>query len=168
MPRCPDYVAGAADLRATRPRSLRHRCAPDLVPAATWYAEFGAATLREAAWKAPLGWGFLTADSTQLTRETRQQTLAGRGRYTYSTLGSAVAGQAVAAAADLSYPDLMRTQLFEPLGMTNTAIEVDRPLVQGGTSQTGLPPSRGSWTPTRPAPPPSPPPGTSPSSPLHF
>ena len=48
-----------------------------------------------------------------------------------------MAGQAVAAAADMSYPDLMR--LFEPLGMTETAIEVDRPLVEGGTTQTGLP-----------------------------
>ena len=31
---------------------------------------------------------------------------------------SAIAGQAVAAAAHLSYPDLMRTRLFEPLGMS--------------------------------------------------
>ena len=33
----------------------------------------------------------------------------------------------------------MRTRLFEPLGMSHTAIEVDGPLVEGGTSQTGLP-----------------------------
>ena len=57
----------------------------------------------------------------------------------YSTLGSAIAGQAVAAAAHLSYPDLMRTRLFEPLGMSRTAIQVDGPLVEGGKSQTGLP-----------------------------
>ena len=52
---------------------------------------------------------------------------------------SAIAGQAVAAAAHLSYPDLMRTRLFEPLGMSHTAIQVDHALVAGGTSQTGLP-----------------------------
>ena len=111
----------------------------ELVTHTAGYAEFGAATLRSAAWKAPLGLGFLTADSAQMTKETREQSLDGRGRYRYSTLGSAIAGQAVAAAAHLSYPDLMRTRLFEPLGMSHTAIEVDRPLVEGGTSQTGLP-----------------------------
>ena len=111
----------------------------ELVTHTSGYAEFGAATLRRAAWKAPLGQGFLTADAEQMTNETRAQSLDDRGRYVYSTLGSAVAGQAVAAAADMSYPDLMRTRLFEPLGMTETAIEVDRPLVAGGTTQTGLP-----------------------------
>ena len=111
----------------------------ELVTHTAGYAEFGAATLRRAAWKAPLGKGFLTADSEQMTNETRAQTLNDRGRYVYSTLGSAVAGQAVAAAAHMSYPDLMRTRLFEPLGMTDTAIEVDGPLVKGGTTQTGLP-----------------------------
>jgi CubicO group peptidase (beta-lactamase class C family) len=111
----------------------------ELVTHTAGYAEFGAATVRRAAWKAPLGRGFLTADSAQMTNETRAQTLKDRGRYVYSTLGSAVAGQAVAAAAHMSYPDLMRTRLFEPLGMTDTAIEVDGPLVEGGTTQTGLP-----------------------------
>ena len=111
----------------------------ELVTHTSGYAEFGAATVRRAAWKAPLGKGFLTADSEQMTTETRAQTLNDRGRYAYSTLGSAIAGQAVSAAAHLSYPDLMRTRLFEPLGMTQTAVEVDRPLVAGGTSQTGLP-----------------------------
>jgi CubicO group peptidase (beta-lactamase class C family) len=111
----------------------------ELVTHTSGYAEFGAATVRRGAWKTPLGLGFLTADSTQMTRETRAQTLSGRGRYTYSTLGSATAGQAVAAAAHMSYADLMRTRLFEPLGMSDTAIEVDHALVGGGKSQTGLP-----------------------------
>ena len=35
----------------------------ELVTHTAGYAEFGAATLRRAAWKAPLGRGFLTADS---------------------------------------------------------------------------------------------------------
>ena len=111
----------------------------ELVTHTSGYAEFGAATLRRAAWKAPLGQNFLTADSGQLTAETTNQTLSGRGRYAYSTLGSAIAGQAVAAAAHMSYADLMRTRLFEPLGMTRTAIESGHALVTGGRSPTGLP-----------------------------
>ena len=111
----------------------------ELVTHTSGYAEFGAATLRRAAWKAPLGQNFFTSDSAEMTEETRAQTLSGRGEYAYSTLGSAIAGQAVAAAAHMSYPDLMRTRLFEPLGMSRTAIEVDRELVAGGQSRTGLP-----------------------------
>ena len=111
----------------------------ELVTHTAGYAEFGASTVRSAAWKAPLGLGFLTADSEQMTKETREQTMSDRGQYKYSTLGSATAGQAVATAAHLSYPDLMRTRLFEPLRMSHTAIQVDKPLVAGGKSRTGLP-----------------------------
>ncbi|TCO16621.1 CubicO group peptidase (beta-lactamase class C family) [Kribbella steppae] len=111
----------------------------ELVTHTSGYAEFGAATLRRGAWKAPLGHNFLTADSAQLTKEAKSQTVSGRGRYAYSTLGSAIAGQAVAAAAQMSYADLMRTRLFEPLGMTRTAIEDGHALVTGGRSPTGLP-----------------------------
>jgi len=111
----------------------------ELVTHTSGYSEFGDATLRRAAWKAPLGQNFFTADDAQMTAETRKESLNGRGRFAYSTLGSATAGQAVAAAAHMSYPDLMRTRLFEPLGMSHTAIQVDRALVAGGLSQSGLP-----------------------------
>jgi CubicO group peptidase (beta-lactamase class C family) len=111
----------------------------ELVTHTAGYVEFGTATVRRAAWMAPLGGNFFTADATQMTEETRNQTLTVRGRYVYSTLGSAIAGQAVAAAAHLSYPDLMRTRLFEPLGMSDTAIQVGHPLVAGGRSVSGLP-----------------------------
>jgi CubicO group peptidase (beta-lactamase class C family) len=111
----------------------------ELVTHTSGYTEFGAATLRRAAWTAPLGRNFLTADSAQMSEETTNQTLGGRGHYAYSTLGSAIAGQAVAAAAHMRYPDLMRIRLFEPLGMSHTAIEVDDALVAGGESATGLP-----------------------------
>src|SRR3954451_7237332 len=111
----------------------------ELVTHTAGYAEFGAATLRGAAWKAPLGQNFLTADTRQMTNEAREQTLSTPGRYAYSTLGSAIAGQAVAAATHMNYPDLMRTRLFEPLGMSGTAIEVHHALIAGGKSRTGLP-----------------------------
>ena len=110
-----------------------------LVTHTSGYVEFGAATMRSAAWKAPLGQNFLTADSAQMTQETLDQTLTRRGSFAYSTLGSATAGQAAAAAAHMSYANLMRTRLFEPLGMTHTAIEDDHALVDGGQSQSGLP-----------------------------
>ena len=111
----------------------------ELVTHTAGYSEFGDATLRRAAWKAPLGQNFFTADHAQMTAETRKESLNGRGSFAYSTLGSATAGQAVAAAAHMSYPDLMRTRLFEPLGMSHTAIQINRALVPGGHSQTGLP-----------------------------
>ena len=111
----------------------------ELVTHTSGYSEFGDATLRRAAWKAPVGQNFFTADDAQMTAETRKESLDGRGSFAYSTLGSATAGQAVAAAAHMSYPDLMRTRLFEPLGMSHTAIQVDHALVAGGQSQTGLP-----------------------------
>lgn len=111
----------------------------ELVTHTSGYAEFGAATLRRAAWKAPLGQNFFTATSAEMTTETKAQDLSDRGDYAYSTLGSATAGQAVAAAAHMSYPDLMRIRLFEPLGMSHTAIEEGHALVAGGRSATGLP-----------------------------
>ncbi len=111
----------------------------ELVTHTAGYAEFGAGTVRRAAWMAPLGMNFFTADGAQMTEETRTQTLGGRGRYAYSTLGSAIAGQAVAGAAQMSYPDLMRIRLFEPLGMSDTAIQIGPALVAGGRSVSGLP-----------------------------
>jgi CubicO group peptidase (beta-lactamase class C family) len=110
----------------------------ELVTHSSGYAEFGDATLLGAAWKAPLGQGFLTTDGAAMTEETRTQTLTGRGSYVYSTLGAATAGQAVAAAVGMSYPDLMRTRLFEPLAMSHTVIQTEDALVAGGQSPTGL------------------------------
>jgi CubicO group peptidase (beta-lactamase class C family) len=111
----------------------------ELVTHSSGIAEFGNSTLRRAAWRAPLGLNFFTSTSAQMTSEARALELRDRGDYAYSTLGSALAGQAVAAGAHMSYPNLMRTRLFEPLGMQHTAIEVDHPLVEGGQSATGLP-----------------------------
>jgi len=110
----------------------------ELVTHTAGYAEFGAASLRRAIWGAPLGQNFLGTGLTQLLQEAREGTLPTRGTYAYSTLGAAIAGQAAAAAAGMSYPDLMRTRLFEPLAMTHTVIEDQRSLVPGGRSKSGL------------------------------
>ena len=111
----------------------------ELVTHTTGYADFGGTLLRSASWKAPAGPELLHEQQHPddqggpCTRPER------RGEYAYSTLGSAIAGQAVAATAHMSYADLMRTRLFEPLGMRHTAIETDHALVEGGRSATGLP-----------------------------
>jgi CubicO group peptidase (beta-lactamase class C family) len=110
----------------------------ELVTHTAGYVEFGAATLRRGAWKAPWGQNFLTTDVTQMAQEASDGDLATRGTFVYSSLGAATAGQVVAAAAGMSYPELMRARLFEPLSMTHTAIESDHALVAGGQSQTGL------------------------------
>lgn len=111
----------------------------ELVTHTAGYADFGSETLARAAWSAPIGRPFLVADTHQLTREIRQQKLTARGSFQYSSLGAATAGQAVAAAAGMSYPELMRIRLFDPLGMTHTAIQTSQALVAGGRSRTGLP-----------------------------
>ena len=59
----------------------------ELVTHTSGYVEFGAVTLRRAVWAAPVGRNFLTADSTQMIEEARDQTLGSGGRYAYSSLG---------------------------------------------------------------------------------
>ena len=69
----------------------------ELVTHTSGIAEFGNTTLRNAAWKAPLGMNFFTDNNTQMTKDARAQQLSDRGEYAYSILGSAIAGQAAAA-----------------------------------------------------------------------
>ena len=110
----------------------------DLVTHRSGYAEFGAATLRRAAWSAPTGRDWIDTTLDQTMREVRSGDLAGRGAFHYSTLGAATAGQAAAAAAGISYSELMRTRLFVPLGMSDTAIQAGQPLVRNGRTASGL------------------------------
>jgi CubicO group peptidase (beta-lactamase class C family) len=111
----------------------------ELVTHTAGYAEFGPATTRHALWRGPVGRNLLTDSRTQLLQQARASVLAIRGGYVYSTLGAATAGQAAAAAAGMTYPDLMRTRLFAPLGMTDTTIQTARPLVGRGRTASGLP-----------------------------
>jgi len=48
------------------------------------------------------------------------ETDVGEKRFEYSNFGFALLGQALAAAADTSYPDLVEQRLFAPLGMSDT------------------------------------------------
>jgi CubicO group peptidase (beta-lactamase class C family) len=111
----------------------------ELVTHTAGYVAFGPATVTRGFWAAPLGHNFFSADISQVIEEARSGTLESRGTYVYSTLGAATAGLAVAAATGMDYPELMRTRLFDPLGMTDTAVEDDRNAVAGGWSASGLP-----------------------------
>lgn len=111
----------------------------ELVTHTAGYAAFGPVTMARAFWAAPLGRNFFSTDIAQLLEEARAGALETRGTYVYSTLGAATAGLAVAAATGMDYPELMRTRLFDPLGMTDTAVEDARNAVDGGWSASGLP-----------------------------
>jgi CubicO group peptidase (beta-lactamase class C family) len=111
----------------------------ELVTHTAGYAQFGSAMTSDALWRGPLGRNPLTDSRAELFQQARDGDLATRGTYVYSTLGAATAGQAAAAAAGMTYPDLMRTRLFAPLGMTDTAIQTGRPLVGRGHGASGLP-----------------------------
>lgn len=103
--------------------------------------DFGASVYPRAAWRALIGQDFLADDLAGILGEARQDPLSTRGRYVYSTLGAALAGQAAAAAARLTYPELMRTRLFVPLGMSHTEIPITASPVAGGYTASGLPAS---------------------------
>ncbi|WP_344059331.1 serine hydrolase domain-containing protein [Microbacterium pumilum] len=126
LPRLNGSPAGAVTMR-------------ELVTHTAGYVAFGPATMMRGLWAAPLGHNFFSADETQVMAEARAGTLESRGTYLYSTLGAATAGLAVAAATGMDYPELLRTRLFDPLGMSDTVVEEDRNAVEGGWSASGLP-----------------------------
>ncbi|MGV8895041.1 MAG: serine hydrolase domain-containing protein [Rhodoglobus sp.] len=111
----------------------------ELVTHTAGYAPFGPTALGRGFWGAPVGHNFFATDVKDLISGVRAGALDTRGSYVYSSLGASTAGMAVAAATGLSYSDLMRTRLFEPLDMTNTAVENDSNAVDGGWSKSGLP-----------------------------
>ena len=111
----------------------------ELVTHTAGYAAFGPATMARGLWAAPLGQNFFAADDDRVMAEARAGTLESRGSYLYSTLGAATAGLAVASATGMDYPELLRARLFDPLGMSDTAVEDDRNMVAGGWSASGLP-----------------------------
>lgn len=61
-----------------------------------------------------------TFDREELLAHARCAPLLTRGAFGYSTLGYALLGEAVAAAAHTDYTTLLRERIVEPLGMTNT------------------------------------------------
>jgi CubicO group peptidase (beta-lactamase class C family) len=100
------------------------------------YPRLGRKTLRRGQLAALTGANPYTADLGELLGEVREAGLGSRGTYEYSNLGAAVAGQAAAAASGLSYRDLMRSRVFEPLRMSHTEV-ADRVTVAGGSMASG-------------------------------
>jgi CubicO group peptidase (beta-lactamase class C family) len=66
-----------------------------------------------------------------------RQALRTRGRYAYSNLGGAVAGQLLAKAAGAGYADLLRERIFEPLGMHSSAVSSRDRAAPAGRSAAG-------------------------------
>lgn len=62
-----------------------------------------------------------------------------RGEFSYSNIGLALLGHALAAAAGTTYPELLTAQLTGPLGMPATVVQqAGRPLTRRGVRGTGL------------------------------
>ena len=65
-----------------------------------------------------------TEDLNGLLAVARSADLTDRGGYLYSTLGMALLGQALAAAAQVDYPQLLKDRMLRPLGMMHTTVAV--------------------------------------------
>ena len=56
--------------------------------------------------------------------QARAATLRNRGTFSYSNLGTALLGQALAAASSMDYARLVQERIFRPLGMTTSSVPV--------------------------------------------
>lgn len=63
-----------------------------------------------------------TADVGTLLAQADAAKIVGRGLFSYSNLGTALLGQALAARAGIGYPELLGGRLFEPLGMRQSSV----------------------------------------------
>ncbi|MGW4100146.1 serine hydrolase domain-containing protein [Mycobacterium sp. NPDC004974] len=61
-----------------------------------------------------------TADAATLLTQARSANLSGRGSFSYSNLGVALLGEALAEHAGTNYPAMLDRHLFQPLGMTRS------------------------------------------------
>jgi CubicO group peptidase (beta-lactamase class C family) len=66
------------------------------------------------------------------------QTLQHRGRYRYSNLGGAVAGQLLAIASGCEYAVLLHDRIFQPLQMTSSTVAVKGGTARWGRTKSGL------------------------------
>ncbi|KQY07021.1 hypothetical protein ASD37_13035 [Mycobacterium sp. Root135] len=63
-----------------------------------------------------------TEDVTTLLAQADTAKIVGRGMFSYSNLGTALLGQALAAHAGVGYPELLGRRIFERLGMTRSSV----------------------------------------------
>lgn len=67
-----------------------------------------------------------TADLPELLAHAKAAKIVARGTFSYSNLGAALLGQALATHAATTYPDLLARQLFTGLGMAHSTTPVTR------------------------------------------
>lgn len=76
-------------------------------------------------------------DTAEMITLAAAEALTTPGEYVYSNLGTALLGQALARTAGIDYADLIRTRLFEPLGMGDTRVTT-LPGEEGKNATTGF------------------------------
>jgi CubicO group peptidase (beta-lactamase class C family) len=77
------------------------------------------------------------------------QVLRERGSSNYSNLGGALLGQLLAIAAKTDFASLLSTRIFQPLGMTDTAVSTRSDCAPWADRGGVFPGSHGSWVDTR-------------------
>ncbi|WP_433676285.1 serine hydrolase domain-containing protein [Microbacterium gorillae] len=70
-------------------------------------------------------WRGVTNDTYRTHLQDAARRARGRGRFGYSSMGVGLLGDALAAAKGMTFEELVRTRLLQPLGMTRTGL--DRP-----------------------------------------
>ncbi len=84
----------------------------------------------------------VSLDRATLLQDLRTATFTDRGRVSYSNLGAAALGQALAAATGRSYADVLAARITGPLRMTQTRVQTPAtgPLAERGYQPWGLRP----------------------------
>ena len=89
-----------------------------------------------------------TASPAAVLKHAQKASVSGRGSLSYSNLGYAFLGQLLAKATGMSYADLLRQRILEPLDLKDTYVPVTagnlRPDAPTGRSASGL--GQGAWT----------------------
>lgn len=88
------------------------------------------------------GTNCVSLDLPTLLADLRTAELSGRGTVSYSNLGAAALGQALAASSGRPYADLLAERILAPLGMSETAVQSPQtgPLAPKGHQPWGLRP----------------------------
>ncbi len=93
----------------------------------------GVAGRRGASWAA----AYERVGVATLCADARAVKSLGKPTFSYSNLGASLAGWATARALATTYPELMRKQIFGPLGMTSSAAQFANPLAPRGHAGDG-------------------------------
>ena len=93
----------------------------------------GVTRRRSGSWQSP----YERVGVETLCADAREVATLGPATFSYSNLGASLAGWATARSIGATYARLMRTRLFEPLGMGNSGAQTAGPLAPRGHSRDG-------------------------------